>query len=57
MEKDHVANLLTIAGTTLTIAHIQTTLTVLILATGLVLNIQRIYSNWKKKKDDQKDSK
>lgn len=57
MEKDYVANLLTIGGITLTIAHIQTTLTVLILATGLVLNIQRIYANWKKKRRDQKDSK
>lgn len=57
MEKDYVANLLTIGGITLTIAHIQTTLTVLILATGLVLNIQRIYANWKKKRRDQDDSK
>jgi len=56
MEKDYVANLFTIGGITLSIAHIQTTLTVLILVTGLVLNIQRIYANWKKKKKDQKDS-
>ncbi len=57
MEKDTLANIFTLGGISFTIAQVQTVLTVLILITGLVLNIQRIVANYKKKKTKQDNSK
>lgn len=56
MDKDTVANVFTLGGLTFSLAQIQTTLTILILVTALVLNIQRIVANFKKKKVDEKSS-
>ena len=49
--KDSVANLTTIAGAGAAIVNCNEVLTMALLVTGIVLNIQRIMSN--KKKDDQ----
>ena len=57
MDRDTIANVFTLGGLSFSLAQIQTTLTVLILITALVLNIQRIVANFKKKKDDEKASK
>ena len=48
--KDSIANLTTIGGIGLTMAQIQTTISVLVLITALILNIQRIYTFWKERK-------
>jgi hypothetical protein len=48
--KDSIANLTTIGGISLTMAQIQTTISVLVLVTALILNIQRIYTFWKERK-------
>mgnify|MGYP000070491661 CR=1 FL=1 len=53
MDKDMVANIFTLGGLTFSMAQIQTSLTILILITALVLNVQRIIANFKKKKDQQ----
>lgn len=56
MDKDTMANVFTLGGLTFSLAQIQTTLTILILVTALVLNIQRIVANFKKKKNEEKSS-
>lgn len=56
MDKDTIANVFTLGGLTLSMAQIQTWLTILIMVTALVLNIQRIVVNWKKQKSDQESS-
>lgn len=48
--KDSVANLTTIGGISLTMADVQTTISVLVLITALLLNIGRLY-DWFKKRD------
>jgi hypothetical protein len=48
--KDSITNIFTLGGIGLTMAQIQTSLSVLVLLTALVLNIQRIYDWWKKRK-------
>jgi len=48
--KDSIANLTTIGGIGMTMAQIQTTISVLVLVTALILNIQRIYTFWKERK-------
>ena len=47
--KDSIANLTTIGGISLSMAQIQTTISVLVLVTALVLNLQRIYTFWKER--------
>jgi hypothetical protein len=44
--KDSIANLTTIG---VTMAQIQTTVSVLVLITALLLNISRLYDWWKKR--------
>ena len=52
-EQDSVANGVTIAGVFSYLMHFQTELTILVLITGLILNIIRIVDRFKKKKLDQ----
>ena len=47
--KDSIANLTTIGGIGMTMAEIQTTISVLVLITALLLNISRLYDWWKKR--------
>jgi hypothetical protein len=47
--KDSIANLTTIGGIGMTMAQIQTTVSVLVLITALLLNISRLYDWWKKR--------
>lgn len=47
--KDSVANLTTIGGISLTMADVQTTISVLVLITALLLNIGRLYDWFKKR--------
>ena len=46
--KDSLANLTTVGGIGLTMAEIQTTISVLVLITALLLNISRLWDWWKK---------
>ena len=48
--KDTVANLTTLGGLGLTMADITSVVTLCVLCTALILNIQRIYT-WFKQKD------
>jgi len=48
--KDSLTNIFTLGGIGLTMAQIQTTISVLVLVTALILNIQRIYTFWKERK-------
>ena len=48
--KDTIANATTITGVTAYIMQFQSELTVLLLLTGLILNITRIYDWFKSKK-------
>lgn len=48
--KDSIANLTTIGGIGLTMAEIQSTISILVLLTALILNIQRIYTFFKERK-------
>lgn len=48
--KDSIANLTTVSGIGLTMAEVQTTISVLVLLTALVLNVQRIYTFFKERK-------
>lgn len=48
--KDSLANLTTIGGIGLTMADIQSTISILVLLTALILNIQRIYTFFKQRK-------
>jgi len=50
MEKDTVANATTAAGVLSYLMQFQGELTVLLLVTGLVLNLTRIYDRFVKKK-------
>lgn len=45
--KDTVANLATVSGISLTMADIQGWISLLVLCTALVLNVQRIYQWFK----------
>lgn len=47
--KDSITNVFTLGGIGLTMAHIQTTISVLVLITALVLNGMRIY-DWIKER-------
>ena len=47
--KDSIANLTTLGGIGMTMAQIQTTISVLVLITALLLNISRLYDWWKKR--------
>ena len=49
--KDSVANLATITGTGMVMMNFNDMLTFCLLVTGIILNIQRIYSNKTKNKD------
>ena len=46
--KDTVANLTTLGGISLTMVDIQTTISVLVLITALLLNLSRLY-DWVRK--------
>lgn len=48
--KDSIANLTTLGGIGMTMAQIQTTISVLVLITALLLNISRLYEWYKKRK-------
>ena len=48
--KDSITNIFTLGGIGLTMAQIQTSLSVLVLLTALVLNLQRIFDWWKERK-------
>jgi hypothetical protein len=48
--KDTVANLTTLGGISLSMADIQTTVSILVLITALLLNISRLYDWYKKRK-------
>jgi len=48
--KDSIANLTTIGGIGLTMAQIQSTISILVLLTALILNVQRIYTFFKERK-------
>ena len=47
--KDTVANLTTLGGISLTMADIQTTISILVLITALFLNVSRLYDWFKKR--------
>lgn len=47
--KDSITNVFTLGGIGLTMADIQTTISVLVLITALVLNIGRIYEMYKQR--------
>ena len=49
MTKDSVANIASTAGIGLTFMDVQTTISVVVLITALILNITRIYDWWKKR--------
>lgn len=53
MDKDTLANIFTLGGISFSLAQIQTSITILVLVTGLVLNVQRIVANHKRKKSEQ----
>jgi len=48
--KDSIANLTTVSSIGLTMAEVQTTISVLVLITALLLNISRLYDWYKKRK-------
>lgn len=48
--KDSLANLTTVGGIGLTMVDIQTTISVLVLITALLLNVSRLYDWYKKGK-------
>jgi len=48
--KDSIANLTTVGGIGLTMAEVQTTISVLVLVTALLLNVSRLYDWYKKRK-------
>ena len=47
--KDSLANLTTVGGIGLTMAEVQSTISILVLITALILNIGRIYTWWDKR--------
>jgi len=49
--KDSLANLTTVGGIGLTMAEVQTTISVLVLLTALLLNVSRLY-DWYMKRDN-----
>jgi hypothetical protein len=49
MTKDSVANVASTAGIGLTFMDIQSTISILVLITALILNIGRIYAWWEKR--------
>jgi hypothetical protein len=53
MEKDTVANSVTIAGVFSYLVQFQAEITILLLLTGLALNLIRIYDRFKNKKTPQ----
>mgnify|MGYP003109143224 CR=1 FL=1 len=50
--KDSVANVTTITGTGMVMFDWNTTLTLCLLISGIILNVQRIYHNRRKNKED-----
>jgi len=48
--KDSIANLTTVGGISLTMAEVQTTISVLVLITALLLNVSRLYDWYKKRR-------
>ena len=48
--KDTIANLTTLGGISLSMADIQTTVSILVLITALLLNISRLYDWYKSSK-------
>lgn len=50
MTKDSIANIASTAGIGMTFMNFQTTISIIVLITALVLNITRIYDWWKKRK-------
>jgi len=48
--KDSIANLSTVTSIGLTMADIQTYISILVLITALLLNVSRLYDWWKKRK-------
>ena len=52
--KDSIANLTTIGGISLSMAQIQTTISILVLLTALLLNISRLYDWYSKRKNKRK---
>jgi hypothetical protein len=56
-EQDFTANTFSIGGIVLTLAEIQTTLTIVVLVTALVLNVVRIVDIRRKAKQDKIDTK
>jgi len=53
MEKDTIANGFTIAGVFSYLMKFQAEITLLVLLTGLLLNVIRIYQSFNKKKNQQ----
>jgi hypothetical protein len=49
--KDSLANLTSLGGLTMTMVDIQTTISVLVLITALLLNVSRLYTFFKERKD------
>lgn len=47
--KDTIANLTTLGGISMSMANIQTTISVLVLITALLLNLSRLYDWWKQR--------
>ena len=50
MTKDSIANVASTAGIGMTFMNFQTTISIIVLLTALILNITRIYDWWKKRK-------
>ena len=48
--KDSLANISSVTGIGLTMADIQSTISILVLITALLLNVSRLYDWWKKRK-------
>lgn len=55
--KDTTANTTTIGGIFMYLMHFQAEITVLVLLTGLMLNIARLYDWFKNKKDKNEELK
>lgn len=55
--KDSIANATTIAGVGMTMADIQSIISVLVLFTALILNVTRIYTWFREKKQNRLEDK
>ena len=54
--KDTLANIASIGGLTLTMVDAQMIISFLVLITALVLNVSRLYSIYKKRKDTRDET-